>query len=685
MNKDKIGGKTSRLFDLEKLGLNVPKFSYISADFLKQSLLPNLSENSKTILNTKSILEISEKIADKLNCESYAVRSSALIEDSEKSSFAGQFKTLINIKKEGLSAAIQEVSLQAFQFLHGEIEKFSIIIQEYIEPNISGITFTRNPNGNREMIMEYHHGRGEDVVGGKIKPEKLEFYWNYLPKNLANKLPGLETAVVSFKKIENFYKSPQDIEWCIKNNTWYFLQARPITTISKKNYQQSLFLDDALPKNEKFYFEKTEISEIAPRPTQITYDLLKEIYKTGGPIDLAYKKHKINYKSWPILKIIGNELFINREAELKTLLPAYTFLETLTPKFSSFKGLLTTLVNSFRLQFIKLKNYKTLFVELKNAIEEKSDHKQLKEFLAIFFKHYSLIFEINLLTKTAIDNLQRLIKKEQINISTLLNYYNFIKKEDIDLTGIKLKNENLSGNSLEVADESKFTATIIGDSKDENIENWWNKLPSFKKNLLENPLKQAIIYNRLREINRWLVVKDIQTLKNILLEIAKEQNFTNPKNIYFSNLKNIIDQKILDEKIYEKIKNEYLKYSEFESPKTLTYIPIDQASSGNPIGLSAGIAEGILVSKQELEDQRQPNAALILYTKILSPELTKYFPHIKGIISEGGGLLSHLAIVARESKIPVIANFTLNQNDIKLGTKIKMDGGTGIIQKTTNI
>lgn len=687
LNKDKIGGKTLRLFDLAKLSLNVPKFLPISANKLKEN-------STKGILNPKFLQEISEKISKELNCQFYAVRSSALVEDSAKSSFAGQFKTLINVNKENLPQSIQEVATHAYNFLKGELEKFSIIVQEYIEPDYSGITFTRNPNGNREMLVEYHHGRGEEIVGGKIKPRHSEFYWNFSDKKqLAHhELPGLAEAIESFKKIEKIYKFPQDIEWCTKNNTWYFLQARPITTISEKDYRQSIFLDNNLPENEKFYYEKTEISEIASRPTPITKDLLEEIYKTEGPIDLAYKKHKINYTAQPILKIVGNELFIDREAELKTLLPSYSFLKNHnpqnsiipTPKFATLKGIFTTFKNSFRLQLIKLKNYKDLFLKLKNAIEEKNNFTQLQDFLPAFLAHYSLVFEINLLTKTAIDNLQRLIKKEQINIPELLNYYSFIKKEELDLSGIKLKDEHLTGNSLEVADESKFSFARIDNTKNPVAENWWNHLPSFKKTLLENPLKQAIIYNRLREINRWLVIQDIQILRNILLGIAQKQNFKDPKNIFFTGLGYLKKNQQPNEIDCIKKKESYLEYSKFELPKILIYTPINQNSTSGTIGLSQGIAEGTLISEEELGKINKKDHSIILYTKILAPELTKYFPQIKGIVSETGGLLSHLAIVARESKIPIIANFNLSQKDIHLGTMVKIDGSTGTIQKTIN-
>ncbi len=156
-----IGPKTLKLFDLQSLGLHVPPFRSIDAKTLQKHT------NEKGEIHVVALRDITKEIVSFLQCERYAVRSSALIEDSDKESFAGQFKTLINISEDGLELAIQEVTTHAYEFLSGRIEKFSLLIQEYIEPDISGVTFTRNPLGGREMIIEYHEGKGEEIVGGK--------------------------------------------------------------------------------------------------------------------------------------------------------------------------------------------------------------------------------------------------------------------------------------------------------------------------------------------------------------------------------------------------------------------------------------------------------------------------------------------------------------------------------------
>lgn len=638
-----LGAKTLKLLDLVTLGLNVPKFQAIDANKLKE--------------NIKNFELIAKKIDSSLKSEKYAVRSSALIEDSKEKSFAGQFKTIINVDRESLASAIKQVTDHAKKLLNGKIEKFSILIQEYIEPDIAGVTFTRNPTGGREIVVEYHKGRGEEIVGGKIKPEKIQFYWNNtLEKTI---LPGLDQAIENFKKIENFYKFPQDIEWCIKNNTWYFLQTRPITTISNDDYQQSLFLDQILPKSE-FYFEKTEISEIAQRPTQITKDLLEKIYKENGPIQQVYKKYKINYLPANILKIIGNELVVDREEELKTLLPSYSYFESknLKPKLSKLSGILRTMKNIFSLYKINFNGYNKIFQNLKKTIEDQTEISTLEQFLEIFKKDYQIVFEINLLAGFAIKKLENLVKND-ISISLLLSQGHQLLELDINT-------ENFKGNSLEVSDENKFIRNIRVKNNNSSLQERWKKLS-----------QHAVIYNQLREMSRWLVVKRINQLRQILFKVAEENNFKDKRKIYFAKIEEILKGK-LSEIICEKRAEQYRKYSKFNMPKKLTFKPIHQDQKIQ--GISPGIAEGILIKESEIEEEKYRHVNKILYTKILSPDLVRYFEKIKGIVSEQGGMLSHLAIIAREHKLPVVTNFEIGE--IKIGNKIEIDGSIGKIEKS---
>jgi len=647
-----IGAKTLKLSDLVALGLNVPKFKAIDAHELSE--------------NFNNLEPLATKLHAELNCSRYAVRSSALIEDSQTESFAGQFKTKINVDPSDLASAISEITTHAKQFLGGSIDKFSVLIQEYIEPNMSGVTFTRNPTGGREMIIESHKGRGEDLVSGNIKPKTQKLYWSDpSPKN---------TPTHHFKKIEEFYKFPQDIEWCVKGKKWYFLQTRPITTISKTEYEQSLYLDKNLPFGD-FFYEKTEISEIAPRPTQITQDILSKVYEEGGPIQQAYKKFKINYKPAEIIKIVGNELFVDREAELKTLLPSYSYLKSkdLTFRISTLSGIFRTIGNFWNLCRINLDKYDEISQSLNAALENKHTPKTIPDFLKLFEKDYQIIFEINLLAGISIKKIEPLVgalSKNKISLSLLLSQGHYLFTEDELPTQPDLDTSHLRGNTIEVSDESEFARNlqdkINKDPEHSEVTEWWGKLSEIKKNMLKQKIQNAVIYNRLREMSRWLVVKRISQLRELL---PKE------KDIYFAKLSEITNN-THSPATSTKRKAEYDKYADFNMPTTLTNKSTTPKQSTQ--GVSPGKAEGVLVTAAELTANAHhttPNQDKILLTQVLSPELTEHFDKIKGIVSEQGGFLSHLSIIARERGLPVITGVPIAK--LTPGTKVEINGETG--------
>ena len=50
-------------------------------------------------------------------------------------------------------------------------------------------------------------------------------------------------------------------------------------------------------------------------------------------------------------------------------------------------------------------------------------------------------------------------------------------------------------------------------------------------------------------------------------------------------------------------------------------------------------------------------------------------------MSNNGGVLSHMAILAREKHIPVVVNFSITEGSVKIGDKVTIDGDTGEVQK----
>ncbi|MFY0802405.1 phosphoenolpyruvate synthase [Peribacillus frigoritolerans] len=203
----------------------------------------------------------------------YAVRSSATAEDLPFASFAGQQDTYLNIK--GKDAILQHISkcwaslftdravIYRMQngFDHREVY-LSVVIQRMIFPQASGILFTADPvSSNRKVLsIDASFGLGEALVSGlvsadnykvqegrivekKISTKKLAIYARKEGGTVEKEIePGqqvlstlsdeqvLELERIG-RKLEAHFGCPQDIEWCLVDDTFYIVQSRPITTL----------------------------------------------------------------------------------------------------------------------------------------------------------------------------------------------------------------------------------------------------------------------------------------------------------------------------------------------------------------------------------------------------------------------------------------------------------------------
>lgn len=275
-NTSKVGNKAKFLIEMKDNGFNVPNGFVIDSDtysdeiinnkldkeidkFLSKLNKENISEISKEITSLFDSFEFSnttkkeiEKLLD--DDKLYAVRSSGTKEDLDNYSFAGQYETFLNVKKRSVLRKIidcyksmfSEVILSYFvnNNISTEYLKMSVIVQEMVASEYSGICFTVDPvSGNdKTMLIEIGEGLGENIVSGLNKPEQYYYNWyddkydinennHYLNEKLLKKIAS------EFYKIMQYFGYPCDIEFAIFNSELYILQARKITKIEYQGYR----------------------------------------------------------------------------------------------------------------------------------------------------------------------------------------------------------------------------------------------------------------------------------------------------------------------------------------------------------------------------------------------------------------------------------------------------------------
>lgn len=202
-----------------------------------------------------------------------AVRSSATMEDTAGTSFAGMNETYTNIVGE---REVVDAVLRCWQSLFGrrviayrsiqrllEEPAIAVVVQQQIDSERSGVMFTADPsNGDlQRIVIEAAYGLGEVVVSGAVEPDTyvvakqngavLDVRVGKKHIEIVHGERGQETRDVDERRIssrvldddelrrladlgariERHYGVPQDIEWAMASGRIWIVQSRPVTTL----------------------------------------------------------------------------------------------------------------------------------------------------------------------------------------------------------------------------------------------------------------------------------------------------------------------------------------------------------------------------------------------------------------------------------------------------------------------
>lgn len=184
------------------------------------------------------------QVFDRCGDRPLAIRSSSLAEDMASASYAGQYRTLLDVHGvEAVAAAIVEVRASASHatergYGRTDVANMPVLVMPMVDAETAGVAFGANPvTGGGEAIVEAVRGLGEAMVSGTVTPQRFE------ARNgaSATEVPGggepaitAEEAgeiVALVQKLGDLLGAPQDVEWAIADGELYLLQARPITAL----------------------------------------------------------------------------------------------------------------------------------------------------------------------------------------------------------------------------------------------------------------------------------------------------------------------------------------------------------------------------------------------------------------------------------------------------------------------
>ncbi|MBE0417391.1 MAG: hypothetical protein IBX63_06475 [Coriobacteriia bacterium] len=282
-----VGGKAANLARLSAEGLPVPLARVVTTEafdrFMASSGTDALVEHLATLVSDHDALlnqaarvrasilahPLPAQLAGELAVafvelsaegDTIVVRSSATVEDSASSSFAGMLSSIPAVASaEDMYAAVKRCWASAFEaravLYAGErgVDPagvgVGVVLQRQIASERSGLAFGRDP-ARREtdvVIVESIQGTGEDIVSGEVTPERYEFTPSDSSvtlvghpvgtTSLSRKVSDREVALLAgwTRLAEDLFGAPQDIEWAYAEGHFYLLQSRPLIFVAAES------------------------------------------------------------------------------------------------------------------------------------------------------------------------------------------------------------------------------------------------------------------------------------------------------------------------------------------------------------------------------------------------------------------------------------------------------------------
>jgi rifampicin phosphotransferase len=170
-----------------------------------------------------------------------AVRSSATVEDLAGSSFAGQYRSFLDVDSEDPDAVLRAVRLVLASLWHpapcayrkalgidDHDAAMCALFMQMVPAVTAGVVFTVDPMGSHNAArIEAVDGLGESLVSGRLTPEAWTLDRDAPPtEDVPTEISeALRLALMA----ERHAGVAQDIEWAWDGSLLWLVQARPIT------------------------------------------------------------------------------------------------------------------------------------------------------------------------------------------------------------------------------------------------------------------------------------------------------------------------------------------------------------------------------------------------------------------------------------------------------------------------
>lgn len=658
-----------------------------------------------------------------------AVRSSYRDEDGLQRSYAGHFKTVLQVKEQGLTTALQQV-FDSYPHPQGQ----SVIVQEMVKSDISGVLFAYQ---NGVWKIEYQVGTAA-VVDGNQHPFSLllprlgyrDYLWSALlpawqpfPKGhphraLVRKFIRLAAYTRRLMGLLG-HSSPHglDIEFTFVGRKVYFLQARAITTPNEAE-------EVLTSANHK------EILPPVPSPlmTSIIESCSQHLFAYYQRLDPALPERRF-------IELSGGMPWINLSALLDTMV-AWGLPTSLVTESVGADDPYQIRLRPYQIirklpVFIRvLKEQGTVIGRTRRWVRAKQryllsvqDNRRLMWRNAPDLAFNNWLTDMQVIYTELVNLMQALTGAMSGPIKTLSRWGALAHIDQASESTAYLKAfEGLLNGTLTQAQFLKqyghrgFYESDIGQRRfaEYQAHDWAQLLPDLPDRPTEHVRTKtqsttstkrfsligliAKPFLGMIQTREWLRHHAMRYFMMLREEIQEQTKIRLGQEVDFSQYA----PNDLQRALAGDLSPQALRQIQYRQPvgwdldtflrnghdrrlplTTLTYLSAEaKAEAAAGLGIYPGIVIGQVwrVGQADLSTlAKPPFAQTILLTASLDPGWIPYFVQVQGVMSYVGGILSHASIILRESGIPAITRLPQSYQ-FQTGDWIQMDGQTGEVK-----
>jgi pyruvate,water dikinase len=507
----KIGTKAFNTACWSIAGNTVPNSVVISVQAFSAYIR---KENQESIFNTiESYFDIGKMLI---------IRSSALSEDSNEASYAGQYLSIICENRAAeIKTACEACWSSSFssnvQNYHNIIKQTSfesntamgLLIQELINASSSGVCFTKDPLKNNEAIFIINsvYGLGETLMAEEVVADHYEYdikrnkivrsivgrqtQWRSpefphilspIPEKLQKKATLSITQLAEIARMaqraSKLFKNHLDIEWAYEGDKLFLLQARPITSVAQKRKYE--------------LWTRDNVADVIPDAvTPLTWSMVNEATNKG--FKRAIRELGIAIESTTLFKVFDGRVYFNQTSYQKMLNSGIKKNPVLLMKvgYKYLRSLIT-----LRKAFDRLTNS---FWEGLNSFCQSAEKSSMTALKAYFEKYMVIHIRIAILMEFGFLVIRTLIRK-------------YVPEDQVNpvidglVTGLNKIESTASGEALcklasLIKDNSKLTDKILSstDQKIPDVLKAWggiylNEWQQFMEHYGYSSLKEFEIY-----------------------------------------------------------------------------------------------------------------------------------------------------------------------------------------------